>query len=142
MLERHEKSVHGRARRRRQRWELRDRRRGKHPVSLAHTRTPHQTLFHRNQFSSRLLFIIFFACQNSNGFSDMAKLLILRNERLRATISSYLSGESPNPAALSITITQSSLLELFTQSFLLGHEHRSSNLKLASWRAELVRTLR
>jgi hypothetical protein len=50
--------------------------------------------------------------------------LILRNERLLATVSSHLNGESPNPAALSITITQSSLLGVFAQSSLLGHEHK------------------
>jgi hypothetical protein len=33
-------------------------------------------------------------------------LLILRNERLQATVSSYINGESPNPVTLSITITQ------------------------------------
>jgi hypothetical protein len=40
----------------------------------------------------------------------------------RINISSYLNGESPNPAALSITITQSSLLGVLAQSSLLGHE--------------------
>ena len=53
-------------------------------------------------------------------------MLILRNERLQATVSSYLNGDSPNPAALSITVTQPSLLGLFTQSSLLGHEHEFS----------------
>jgi hypothetical protein len=35
--------------------------------------TPHQPLFHRNQFSSCLLLNISLAFQNSNGFFDMAK---------------------------------------------------------------------
>jgi hypothetical protein len=51
--------------------------------------------------------------------------MILRNERLLATVSSHLNGENPNPAALSITITQSSLLGVFAQSSLLGHEQLS-----------------
>jgi hypothetical protein len=58
--------------------------------------------------------------------------LILRNERLQATISPYLNGESPNPAALLITITQSSLLGLFTQSSLLGHEQANQEIGVST----------
>jgi hypothetical protein len=35
--------------------------------------TPHQPLFHRNQFNSCLPLHVLHACQNSNGFLDMAK---------------------------------------------------------------------